>query len=123
MRESIPWVFYVSEMGRAVVAKEQQKIGLSDREYRLLGEAMVRLSQGASLYADTDLLAPEIWELRVKLPHRILRMLYFAETDPPAFVAVFMGIKKTQKTPREWIELAKSRRKSWQRLNGRPSHD
>lgn len=74
---------------------------------------MKRVAHGSILHFDTDLLSANIWELRIRGDNRILRVLYFTESEPLVLVAVFAAVKKTQKTPRHWIDLAIVRRSTW----------
>lgn len=64
--------------------------------------------------ADTD----GIWEFRVKLGSNIFRI--FAFWDGPRIILTHGFIKKTQKTPREEIQMAESFKKDYfHRTTGR----
>ena len=75
----------------------------------LLGEKGTSLRMPYSSYLEDG-----IFELRCTQGNNISRVLYFFYIDKQ--IVVTNGfIKKTQKTPRKEIELAKSRRSDWLR--------
>ena len=113
MPQQIPWVYYVSEMGRAVVQREIAKMQLTPREFVLLAETLTRISNGAETWKDSDHLGDGIWEARVRTPRFHIRVLFSKETSPKVFLALVAGVKKVQKTPAQWISLAKQRHKDW----------
>lgn len=66
---------------------------------------------------DIDYLGRDLWEVRIRLERRILRLLYFVETNPKLHIVLLAVIKKTQKTPHAWITLALERRALWESLD------
>ena len=64
-----------------------------------------------------DHLRGGIWEVRSRVPTRIGRVLFAVSGDEMVLLHGFM--KKTQKTPREDIELAESRWKEWLNAEGK----
>lgn len=118
MRESIPWVFYVSEMGRPIVKQEIVKLQLSRGEFERMERLLARIATGQETWRDSDHLGRAIWEARLKTPQRQLRLLFSKEESPYIHLALLARVKKTQKTPPKWIETALSRRSDWlRRLN------
>lgn len=75
----IQWVFYISEMGRPVVRIEIEKMRLSADEMKKLETTLARISTGMSTWHDSDYLGSEIWEVRVRLQHKQIRVLYSVE--------------------------------------------
>lgn len=121
MAEQIPWVYYVSGTGRQTVLKEIQKLTLSERELFLLDELLHRISRNATLRQDIDLLGRGIWEARLRLQHRRIRVLYAENITPRVLLALLAAVKKTQKTPPQWINTALARHKDWlYRLDAQP---
>lgn len=58
----------------------------------------------------------DIWEVRIQFGNTIYRILCFQEAEK--LVVLTNGFtKKTQKTPRNEIELAEKRKKDWIRRN------
>ena len=56
----------------------------------------------------------EIWEFRTLYNKKAYRLFAFWDKDKEAFVVATHGIvKKTQKTPKEVIQIAKDRRKDF----------
>ena len=56
----------------------------------------------------------EIWEFRTLYNKKAYRLFAFWDKDKEAFVVATHGIvKKTQKTPKEEIQIAKDRRKDF----------
>lgn len=53
-----------------------------------------------------------LWELRSSLPGKIARVIFFI--DGPRFIIVHGFIKKSQKTPKEELETAKTRKKHYE---------
>jgi phage-related protein len=117
VQKIIPWVYYVSPMGREVVVSELRKIALNASEREHLDRTLQRIARSESIAGDVDYLGREMWEVRVRLERRILRLLYFEEVDPPLRVVVLAAIKKTPKTPSAWINLGLSRKNMWQSID------
>ena len=113
MPQPIPWVFYVSEMGRPVVQREIDKMQLDLEEYFELEEIMARISSQTEKWKDTDYLGNEIWEARIRVPRRQIRVLFTKEPSPRVLLALLAAVKKVQKTPPQWISLARRRQKDW----------
>lgn len=120
MHRRITWIYFVSAQGREVVAQEIRKMKLSVREQESLALVLRRISHGSSVLGDIRYLGRDMWEVRIRLNHRILRLLYFVEMDYSAHIVVVAAIKKTQKTPPGWIDLALERKKTWQSIDSYP---
>ena len=84
-----------------------------DKPMEKLKKAMDRVSDSASMPMEVKSLGRGIWELRVRLDHRIARVLFSPELIGFCNLALFAGIKKTQKTPTTWLNIAVDRRKHW----------
>jgi phage-related protein len=117
MDEPTLWIFYVSRMGRAVVRDELRKMNLSQREQHSIEVTLRRIASGAPTRGDIDYLGRNVWEVRVRLERRILRLLYFTEMNPRLYVVVLAVIKKTQKTPPGWINIALARKAQWDSID------
>lgn len=117
MQNSIPWVFYVSEMGRETVLDELRKIRLDKEELRSVEQILRNIEVGAETWKDSTYLGRDIWEARVRLRHRQVRILYSIEEDWAIHLALFAAVKKVQKVPPQWIDIAIKRRKIWLRRN------
>lgn len=117
MSESTPWILYVSQLGRPVVQDELLKMKLSPHEKLAVERTLKRISVGEPRRGDFDYLGRNIWEARVRLSNRILRMLYFIDKEPKLNVVVLAVIKKTQKTPHAWISLALERKALWESID------
>lgn len=112
---SIHWVFYTSELGPPVVRKEIEKLQLRVDELQKLEKTLRRISAGTETWRDSDYLGGEIWEVRLRLQHKQVRVLYSVETSLSIHLALLAAIKKVQKTPRQWIDTSIKRRKDWLR--------
>ena len=64
-----------------------------------------------------DHLDGPIWEVRVRLPNKIARVLFAVEGNLMLLLHGF--IKKTQATPRDDIDLALTRHKEWKKHHGK----
>lgn len=117
MSEPTPWIFYASQMGRGVVLDELRKMKLSSGERRTLERTLQRIARGEPHRGDIDYLGRDLWEVRVRLEHRILRLLYFIEPSPKAHIVLLAVVKKTQKTPHTWITLALERKALWESID------
>lgn len=117
MDEPIPWIFYVSRMGRAVVRDELRKMNLSQREQHSIETTLRRIASGEPTRSDTDYLGRDVWEARIRLERRILRLFYFTEVNPRLYIVVLAVIKKTQKTPQGWINIALARKAQWDSID------
>ncbi len=98
--------FFRTEAGREPV-REWLK-ALPREERRIIGEdlktAQFGWPLGMPLIRKLD---KDLWEVRSRLPERIARVIFTASGDRMVLLHGF--IKKSQKTPREDMELAKSR--------------
>lgn len=117
MDEPTPWIFFVSAMGRPVVLDELRKVKLSQREHHSIERTLHRIATSEHVRGDIDYLGRDVWEVRVRLDRRILRLLYFIELDPRLNVVVLAVIKKSQKTPPKWISLALERKAQWESID------
>ena len=113
MRDDTRWRWFVSAQGNHVVERELRELRLSAHEAGRLDAVMARIDEDAVRHSDLDHLADGIWELRVRLDHRILRLLYSHESHGTLLLALIVAVKKTQTTPRNWIATARSRRAEW----------
>jgi phage-related protein len=113
MQQAIPWEFYVSDLGRPLFVRELAGLKLAPAEAERLKNAMDRVSDSAAMPMEVKSLGRGIWELRVRLDHRIARVLFSPELVGSCHLALFVGIKKTQKTPTAWLNIAIGRRKLW----------
>ena len=113
MQQAIPWEFYVSDLGRPLVEREIKDFALSTKEARKLADVMDRV--GAASYRPNDVksLGEGLWEVRITFNHRIGRILFSVELNEQCDLLLFASIKKTQKTPPSWLELARDRRQKW----------
>lgn len=114
-QRAVHWIFYSSEMGRRVVLDEIEKLQLGPKEIFALEQTLKRISIGTETWHDSKHLGREIWEARIRLPHRQIRVLYSVETTLFINLALFAAIKKAQKVPPQWITLALKRRNDWLR--------
>ena len=103
----------MSNMGRPGVHDELRKMKLSLREQYAVDKTLKRVAVGEHVRGDIGYLGRDVWEVRVRLDRRILRLLYFIELDPRLNVVVLAAIKKTQQTPPMWIALALERKAQW----------
>lgn len=113
MTSTIPWIFYVSEVGRPVVQREIEKLKLDRYELIVLERVLLRLETQDSTWHDSTYLGREIWEARIRLINRQVRVLYSMELEERIHLALLAAVKKTQKVPQQWITLALARRSSW----------
>jgi phage-related protein len=108
-RKRLPARFYRSDSGREPV-REWLK-GLTQEDRRIIGEDIKDVE--FSWPIGMPLVRPlgrEFWEVRSSLPHgRIARVIFCVEQDCVVLLHGFM--KKTQKTPKQEIDLALKRRK------------
>ena len=113
MQNIVPWEFYVSDLGRPLFVRELEGLKLTPAEAEKLKRAMHRVSGSDSIPMEVKSLGRGIWEIRVRLNHRIARVLFSPELVGYCNLALFAGIKKTQKTPPMWLHIAIDRRKLW----------
>ncbi|MBK5237951.1 MAG: type II toxin-antitoxin system RelE/ParE family toxin [Actinomycetales bacterium] len=113
MPSAIPWEFYLSDIGRPLFERELGGLRLNLTEAEKLKKAMERVSDSSSSPLEVKSLGRGIWELRVRIDHRIARVLFSPQLVGSCNLALFTGIKKTQKTPPSWLDIAIDRRKHW----------
>jgi phage-related protein len=105
----LPARFYRSDTGREPVREWLKSLDANDR--RIIGEDIkdVEFSWPIGMPLVRSL-GRDIWEVRSSLPHgRIARVLFCVEKDCMVLLHGFM--KKTQKTPKQEIDLAIRRKK------------
>jgi phage-related protein len=113
MPSVIPWEFYASDLGRPLVEREIADLRLSQSEQHKFRQTMERVADSISMPHDVTSLGQGLWEVRIRLNHRIGRILFSPEINQNCNLALFAGIKKTQKTPPSWLNLAIIRRRNW----------
>ncbi|MBY0544413.1 MAG: type II toxin-antitoxin system RelE/ParE family toxin [Gammaproteobacteria bacterium] len=106
-------IFFKSETGAEPV--KARLLSLSKEERKLIGEDIKTVQLGWPIGMPlVRSLGSTLWEVRSKLPSsRIARIIFFMDNDAMILLSDF--IKKTQKTPTEEINLAKKRRKLYER--------
>ena len=101
--------FFQQEVSRSEPVRDWLK-SLPEDERKAIGEDIKAAQYGWPLglplvgHIDGD-----IWEVRTKLANRIARVLFVVEGE--TLVLLHGYIKKTQKTPKQELELAKGRLK------------
>ena len=100
--------FYTDEQGRAPVEDFFDALPVKDlakiqRTLELLAEFGLRLGRPHVRHLDD-----EIWELRIRTGGKAYRILYFAYTGR-CFVQLHAFSKKTQKTPKGELNVARQR--------------
>jgi phage-related protein len=101
--------FYRSDSGREPLRAWLKSLDAEDR--RIIGEDIkdVEFSWPIGMPLVRSL-GRELWEVRSSLPHgRIARVIFCVEKD--CMVLLHGFIKKTQKTPKQEIDLALKRKK------------
>lgn len=84
--------------------------GLSAQDRKTIGEDIKTVQFGWPLGMPlVDHLEGDIWEVRIKLDNRIARVLFVI--DKHTMILLHGFIKKSQKTPKPEIDLAKQRLK------------
>jgi phage-related protein len=85
--------------------------GLSAQDRKTIGEDIKTVQFGWPLGMPlVDHLEGDIWEVRIKLDNRIARVLFVIDNHTMILLHGF--IKKSQKTPKPEIDLAKQRVKA-----------
>ncbi|WP_347989935.1 type II toxin-antitoxin system RelE/ParE family toxin [Methylomonas sp. AM2-LC] len=101
--------FFATEAGSEPV-REWLK-GLSAQDRKTIGEDIKTVQFGWPLGMPlVDHLEGDIWEVRVKLDNRIARILFVI--DKHTMILLHGFVKKSQKTPKPEIDLAKQRLKA-----------
>ena len=105
----LPARFYRLNSGREPVREWLKSLDEADR--RIIGEDIkdVEFTWPIGMPL-VRALGRDLWEVRSSLPHgRIARVIFCVETDCMVLLHGFM--KKTQKTPKQEIDLALKRKK------------
>ena len=101
--------FFTTDAGSEPV-REWLK-GFSAQDRKTIGEDIKTVQFGWSLGMPlVDHLEGDIWEVRIKLDNRIARILFVI--DKHTMILLHGFIKKSQKTPKPEIDLAKQRLKA-----------
>lgn len=101
--------FFATDAGSEPV-REWLK-GLSAQDRKTIGEDIKTVQFGWPLGMPlVDHLEGDIWEVRIKLDNRIARVLFVI--DKHTMILLHSFIKKSQKTPKPEIDLAKQRLKA-----------
>ena len=101
--------FFATEAGTEPV-REWLK-GLSAQDRKTISEDIKTVQFGWPLGMPlVDHLEGDIWEVRIKLDNRIARVLFVI--DKHTMILLHGFIKKSQKTPKPEIDLAKQRLKA-----------
>ena len=101
--------FFATDAGSEPV-REWLK-GLSAQDRKTIGEDIKTVQFGWPLGMPlVDHLEGDIWEVRIKLDNRIARVLFLM--DKHTMILLHGFIKKSQKTPKPEIDLAKQRLKA-----------
>ncbi len=105
----IPIVFYRNSLGGEPVRDWLRSLPVDDR--RKLGVDLATLQVGWPIGMPLcRALGGGLWEVRSSLPsHRIARLLFCVNADRIGILHGF--IKKSQKTPKDELELARKRMK------------
>jgi phage-related protein len=106
-------VFFRTEAGNEPV-REWLK-GLSKEDRKIIGEDLLTVQYAWPVGKPlVDHLAEGIWEVRSRLGRRIARTLFIEANQELVLLHGF--IKKTRKTPKEDLAVAKKRRKQYLQL-------
>ena len=101
--------FFATEAGSEPV-REWLK-GLSAQDRKTIGEDIKTVQFGWPLGMPlVDHIEGDIWEVRIKLDNRIARVLFVI--DKHTMILLHGFIKKSQRTPKPEIDLAKQRLKA-----------
>jgi phage-related protein len=101
-------VFFKSSTGDEPVREWLKSLTKTDK--KTIGEEMKTVQLGWPIGMPlVDNLGKGLWEIRIKLKHhRIARVLFFMDDNSMILVQGF--IKKTQKTPKQELDLALKRK-------------
>jgi phage-related protein len=101
--------FFVTDAGSEPVREWLKELSAQDR--KTIGEDIKTVQFGWPLGMPlVDHLEGDIWEVRIKLDNRIARVLFVIDNHTMILLHGF--IKKSQKTPKPEIDLAKQRLKA-----------
>ena len=105
-------IFYRTETGSEPVRDWLKELSKADK--KAIGEDIKTVQFGWPLGMPlVDNLGQGLWEVRVKLTgKRIARIIFFMDNDNMILVNGF--IKKTQKTPKQELDLEKKRKKLYE---------
>lgn len=93
--------------------REIEKLKLDRYELVVFERVLRRLETQENTWQDSKHLGREIWEARIRLTDRQVRVLYSMEFEERVHLALLAAVKKSQKVPAQWISLAVTRRNSW----------
>jgi len=107
-------VFYRTEMGVELVRDWLKELSKADK--KTIGEDIKTVQFGWPLGMPlVDSLGHGLWEVRSRLAGgRIARILFFMDSSTMVLVNGF--IKKTQKTPSAELDLARKRKKQYEKI-------
>ena len=101
--------FFATDAGSEPVREWLKELSAQDR--KTIGEDIKTVQFGWPLGMPlVDHLEGDIWEVRIKLDNRIARVLFVI--DKHTMILLHSFIKKSQKTPKPEIDLAKQRLKA-----------
>lgn len=105
-------IFYATEQGNEPVREWLKSLPADDR--KSIGEDVLTVQYGWPIGMPlVDSLGKGLWEVRIKLSsNRIARIVFFMDENTMILVHGF--IKKTQKTPKNEIDLAYTRKKEYE---------
>lgn len=105
-------IFYRTEIGFEPVRDWLKELPKEDK--KVIGEDIKTIQFGWPLGMPlVDSLSQGLWEVKSKLPsNRIARIIFFMDNNIMILVNGF--IKKTRKTPKDELDLAKKRKKQYE---------
>lgn len=110
--KTISVVFYRADSGNEPVKEWLKKLSIEER--KMIGENIKTVEftwpLGLPLVRKLD---RDLWKVRVSLPQKIARVFFTVEEE--LMILLHGIIKKSQKTPKEDLELAKKRRDNFLR--------
>ena len=111
--KSLSVVFFKSSAGDEPVREWLKSLTKMDK--KTIGEDIKTVQWGWPLGMPlVDSLGKGLWEIRIKLKHhRIARVLFFMDSNTMVLVHGF--IKKTQKTPKQVLDLALKRKQLYEK--------
>ncbi|HLB56673.1 MAG TPA: type II toxin-antitoxin system RelE/ParE family toxin [Coxiellaceae bacterium] len=111
-RKKLEVVFYCTEVGTEPVRDWLQELSKIDK--KTIGEDIKTVQYGWPIGMPLiDSLSHGLWEVRSKLSDgRIARILFFMEQNMMILVHAFF--KKTQKTPKMELHLARKRKRQFE---------
>lgn len=107
-------IFYMTDAGNEPALDWFR--ALEEEERRIVGRDLRVLQLGFPMGMPLcKSLGNGLWELRSTLPKKIARVIFFV--DGQDFIVVHGFIKKSQKTPKEALDTAKSRKRLYKTLD------